>query len=155
MDTLTKQKRSWNMSRIRGRDTAPERAVRSLLHRMGYRFRLDRTDLPGRPDIVLPKYRTVIFVHGCFWHRHRQCKYAYTPKSRQEFWQSKFDANVRRDQRVRRKLVALGWHVIVVWECQIKAADALASSLDRNLRSRASKLVGRAHRPRPVSKTHS
>ncbi|MBU1162905.1 MAG: DNA mismatch endonuclease Vsr, partial [Proteobacteria bacterium] len=86
MDIISKEKRSWNMSRIRGKDTKPEIIVRSMLHRMGYRFRLHRKDLPGKPDIVLPKYKTVIFVHGCFWHRHKGCKYAYTPKSRVKFW---------------------------------------------------------------------
>ena len=101
-DILSKERRSWNMSRIRGSDTKPELLVRSLLHRMGYRFRLHRKDLPGRPDIVLPKYRTVIFVHGCFWHRHKGCKYAYTPKSRTDFWQNKFQGTVERDKRNRR-----------------------------------------------------
>ena len=106
------------MSRIRGKDTTPELAVRSALHRLGYRFRLHRRDLPGRPDIVLPKYGTVIFVHGCFWHRHARCKYAYTPKSRVEFWHHKFQQNVERDRRVQRELRRLGWKVIVVWECE-------------------------------------
>ena len=87
------------MSRIRGRDTAPELLVRSALHRAGYRFRLHREDLPGRPDIVLPKYRTVVFVHGCFWHRHKGCRFAYTPKSRVAFWNDKFRRNVERDRR--------------------------------------------------------
>lgn len=106
------------MSRIRGKDTTPEVAVRSALHRLGYRFRLHRRDLPGRPDIVLPKHGTVIFVHGCFWHRHARCRYAYTPKSRVEFWQRKFQQNVERDRRVQRELRRLGWKVIVVWECE-------------------------------------
>jgi DNA mismatch endonuclease, patch repair protein len=118
VDRLTPEHRSWNMSRIRGRDTQPERAVRSALHRAGYRFRLHRKDLPGRPDIVLPKHRTVVFVHGCFWHRHPGCRFAYTPKSRADFWAAKFLANVERDQRNRRDLRRLGWRVITVWECQ-------------------------------------
>lgn len=118
-DRLTPQRRSWNMSRIRGRDTLPERAVRSALHRAGYRFRLHRKDLPGRPDIVLPKHSIVVFVHGCFWHRHPGCRFAYTPKSRITFWQQKFDGNVERDRRNVRALRALGWRVITVWECQI------------------------------------
>ena len=95
MDLLSQERRSWNMSRIRGKDTMPERLVRSLLHRMGYRFRLHRQDLPGRPDIVLPGRRTVVLVHGCYWHRHDGCRLAYTPKSNQTFWNSKFRENVQ------------------------------------------------------------
>jgi DNA mismatch endonuclease (patch repair protein) len=106
------------MSRIRGRDTGPERQVRAALHRAGYRFRLHRKSLPGRPDIVLPKYRTVVFVHGCFWHRHSRCRFAYTPKSRVPFWNAKFAANVERDRRNVRELKRLGWRVVTVWECQ-------------------------------------
>ena len=94
VDNLTQEKRSWNMSRIKDKNTKPELVVRSILHRMGYRFRLHRKDLPGKPDIVLPKYKTVIFVHGCFWHRHKGCKYAYQPKSRVDFWQKKFKGNI-------------------------------------------------------------
>lgn len=119
VDRLTKEKRSWNMSRIRGKNTKPELIVRSMLHRMGYRFRLHREDLPGKPDIVLPKYKTVIFVHGCFWHRHKKCKYAYNPKSRKTFWQKKFNENVKRDRKRQNELKRLGWRVIVIWECQV------------------------------------
>lgn len=119
-DRLTKEHRSWNMSRIRSTNSKPEIIVRSLLHRMGYRFRLHRKDLPGKPDIVLPKYRTVIFVHGCFWHRHQGCKYAYQPKTRKEFWEAKFKSNIERDKMVFSKLQTLGWEVIVIWECEIK-----------------------------------
>ena len=90
MDTLSPERRSWNMSRIRSRDTKPEVVVRSLLHGMGYRFRLHRRDLPGRPDIVLPKYKIAVFVNGCFWHRHEGCRYAYSPKTRTDFWRAKF-----------------------------------------------------------------
>ena len=120
MDKLTPEKRSWNMSRIRSKDTKPEMIVRSLLHRMGYRFRLHVKDLPGKPDIVLPKYKTVIFVHGCFWHRHKGCKYAYNPKSRVEFWQKKFSDNVKRFKTVEKELSKLNWQIIVIWECEIK-----------------------------------
>ena len=120
MDRISKAHRSWNMSRIRGKDTTPERLVRSALHRMGYRFRLHRKDLPGKPDIVLPKHRVVIFVHGCFWHRHPRCRYATTPKTNRTFWNAKFKANIERDRRVRRELRKLGWKVVVVWECQCK-----------------------------------
>ena len=106
MDTLTPERRSWNMSRIRSGDTAPERLVRSLLHRMGYRFRLHRKDLPGKPDIVLPRHQTVILVHGCYWHRHADCRLAYSPKSNMDFWQAKFRENVSRDLRQSQELTA-------------------------------------------------
>ena len=119
MDIISKKKRSWNMSRIRGKNTKPELYVRSLLHRLGYRFRIHSQTLPGRPDVVLTKYGTVIFVHGCFWHRHRNCKYAYTPKSRAAFWQKKFNENVERDTKARRALMKLGWNVITIWECEV------------------------------------
>ena len=129
MDSLPPERRSWNMSRIKSGDTKPERLVRSLLHRMGYRFRLHRRDLPGRPDIVLPKYRKVILVHGCYWHRHPGCRFAYTPKSNVEFWQAKFDENVSRDERQNRQLSELGWRVVTIWECETKEQDALAERL--------------------------
>jgi DNA mismatch endonuclease, patch repair protein len=129
MDSLSREKRSWNMSRIRSKDTKPEMIVRSLLHRMGCRFRIHMQKLPGKPDIVLPKYRTVIFVHGCYWHRHPGCKYAYTPKSRQEFWQQKFRENVKRHEVVAAQLDALGWRVIVVWECETMKPKVLSERL--------------------------
>ncbi len=131
MDRLTPEHRSWNMSRIRSSNTKPERMVRSLLHRMGYRFRLNRKDLPGTPDIVLPRHKAVVLVHGCYWHRHPGCRYAYTPKSRVEFWQAKFDANVERDKRVEAELVALGWRVFTVWECEVKSGDGLIERLQQ------------------------
>jgi DNA mismatch endonuclease (patch repair protein) len=121
MDSLSREHRSWNMSRIRGRDTRPEIRLRSLLHRAGYRFRLHARDLPGRPDIVLPRFRTVIFVNGCFWHRHPGCRGATTPSTRPEFWQAKFDGNVERDSRNHAALRASGWNVLVVWECELKS----------------------------------
>jgi DNA mismatch endonuclease (patch repair protein) len=117
VDTISPEHRSWNMSRIKGTNTKPELIVRSQLHQMGFRFRLHRKDLPGKPDVVLPKLRTVIFVHGCFWHRHKNCKYSYNPKSGRKFWQDKFQENVDRDKRNRKKLSALGWRTFVVWEC--------------------------------------
>jgi DNA mismatch endonuclease (patch repair protein) len=123
VDRLTRERRSWNMSRIRSRDTGPELKVRSALHRAGYRFRLHRKDLPGCPDIVLPKYRTVVFVHGCFWHRHLGCRYAYTPKSRVVVWNEKFRANVERDRRNKRDLRRLGWRVVTVWECRVESPN--------------------------------
>ena len=123
--------RSRNMAAIRGKDTAPELAVRRILHAMGLRFRLHRKDLPGRPDIVLPKHRTVVFVHGCFWHRHEDCRYTTNPKTRHEFWQSKFAANVERDGRNRTELQQLGWRVIVVWECELRQHSDLLKRLRR------------------------
>jgi len=124
-DSLSKEKRSWNMSRIRSKDTKPEKIVRSLLHRMGYRFRLHVKSLPGKPDIVLPKYKTVIFVHGCFWHRHNGCKYAYTPQSRVDFWNKKFADNIERFKAVKKTLTKLGWKVVIIWECQLDAAEKI------------------------------
>ena len=120
MDTLTKEKRSWNMSRIKSKDTAPEIRVRSALHRAGYRFRLHVKNLPGTPDIILPKYKTIIEVRGCYWHRHEGCKYAYMPKTKIEFWKKKFAENISRDQRTEKDLKAMGWRVIIVWECEIR-----------------------------------
>lgn len=132
-DTLEACERSALMSRIRGRDTKPELVVRSLLHRMGYRFRLCRRDLLGSPDIVLPRHGAVVFVHGCFWHRHKGCKGATTPKSNVGFWQDKFVANVERDKRNQRGLRRLGWKVVVVWECELKKPVKLETKLRRKL----------------------
>jgi DNA mismatch endonuclease (patch repair protein) len=129
VDRLTKEKRSWNMSRIRSSNTKPELIVRQVLHAIGYRFRLHRHDLPGKPDIVLPKYKTVIFVHGCFWHRHEDCKYAYNPKSRVEFWQEKFRSNIERDKRVSEQIAVAGWRQLTIWECETKKLDVLSNTL--------------------------
>ncbi len=134
-DIFSPEKRSEIMSRIKGRDTAPERAVRSILHRMGYRFRLNSKDLPGKPDIVLPRYETVIFVHGCFWHRHQNCRFAYTPKSRIDFWLSKFDSNIERDKMVKANLEKQGWRVIIVWECELRSPEKIASQLSALLKN--------------------
>lgn len=117
------------MSRIRGKDTRPEMRVRSRLHRMGFRFRLHHKDLPGKPDIVLPAYRTVIFVHGCFWHRHPGCRFAYLPKSRVDFWQTKFRRNVERHEEVTTDLEELGWRVVVIWECETASEEQLEQRL--------------------------
>ena len=114
------EQRSRNMSAIKSKNTKPEIVVRKLLHSMGYRFRLHRKDLPGSPDIVLPKYKTVIFVHGCFWHRHENCKYATTPKTRKEFWEKKFRENINRDNLNQANLSLKGWKIIIIWECQLK-----------------------------------
>lgn len=120
VDTISPEHRSWNMSRIKGKNTKPELIVRSQLHRMGFRFRLHRKDLPGKPDIVLPKYKTVIFVHGCFWHGHKGCKFFVVPKTRTEFWVNKINTNIRNDKKNHRLLKKMGWKVVVCWECQLK-----------------------------------
>lgn len=112
--------RSRNMSRVRSRDTGPEKHIRSLLHGLGLRFRLSDRALPGTPDVVLRKYGTVIFVNGYFWHRHKGCSRATTPETRREFWEAKFACNVARDERNRKEFRRLGWRVIVVWECRVK-----------------------------------
>jgi DNA mismatch endonuclease (patch repair protein) len=138
VDTLSREHRSWNMSRIRGKDTKPEVALRSLLHRAGYRFRLHDRKLSGRPDIVLPRYRTVVFVNGCFWHRHLGCRYCYTPSSRTEFWQAKFAGTVERDARNIAALRASGWNVITVWECELqKSPQAVLAAVAGQLREAA------------------
>lgn len=112
-----------------------------MLHRMGYRFRLHVSKLPGKPDIVLPKYRTIIFVHGCFWHRHPGCKYAYNPKTRQDFWERKFRQNVERHEAVARSLQELGWRVAVIWECEVRCPDHLKELLLQILPKRTTVLV--------------
>jgi DNA mismatch endonuclease, patch repair protein len=121
------------MARIGPRNTAPEMAVRRMLHRLGLRFRLHRRDLPGTPDIVLPGGKLAILVHGCFWHRHAGCRFAYTPKSRVEFWKAKFERNVARDQEVQQALADLGWRVCVVWECETSDSAALEAALRRRV----------------------
>ncbi|MBP1848267.1 DNA mismatch endonuclease (patch repair protein) [Rhizobium petrolearium] len=130
-DTLSPSARSERMSRVRGRDTKPELRVRRLLHSLGYRFRLHRRDLPGSPDIVLPRHHTVIFVHGCFWHRHDDpnCRLARMPKSRLDFWGPKLASNQVRDERVRQSLTALGWRVLVIWECEVKDEEKLKDEI--------------------------
>ena len=107
------------MSRVRAKDTKPEMVVRSFLHRNGFRFRLHVKTLPGTPDIVLPKYKTVIDIRGCFWHRHPGCKKTTTPSTHVDFWQKKFTDNIARDQRIEAELRRLGWHIIVIWECEV------------------------------------
>lgn len=131
MDLLSPEKRSWNMSRIKSRDTKPEKIVRSLLHSKGYRFRLHKKDLPGKPDIILPRYKTIIFVHGCFWHRHEGCRCAYDPKSRIDLWQKKFRQNVKRDKKSQDALLQLGWQVHVIWECETKESELLEKILEK------------------------
>jgi DNA mismatch endonuclease (patch repair protein) len=132
-DVHTREQRSRNMAAIRSRNTKPEMRVRSALHAMGFRFRLHRKDLPGRPDIVLAKYRTVIFVHGCFWHCHR-CKYgSVVPATRAEFWAAKRGGNVARDRTRAAALRRLGWRAIVLWECEVRSEEAVLARL-RKLR---------------------
>ena len=120
MDTISKEKRSEVMGRIRSKDTKPEMLVRRHLHALGFRYRLHYSKLPGHPDIVLPKWHTVILVNGCFWHRHEGCKAASTPKSNVKFWEDKFERNVSRDRKEQAELKESGWHVIVLWECEVK-----------------------------------
>lgn len=129
MDIFSKDKRSRIMSHVGGKDTKPEQIVRSLLHRMGYRFRLHRKDLPGKPDIVLPKYKKVIFVHGCFWHGHSGCKRAKRPATNQKFWHEKLDKNIARDRAVIEQLEKMGWKVLVVWTCEMKDMESLQMKL--------------------------
>ncbi len=119
-DVFSEAKRSYVMSRVSSKDTKPEKIVRSYLHRAGLRFRLHGPGLPGKPDLVLAKHRTVVFVHGCFWHRHKGCKRATTPKTRKEFWMEKFEKNKARDRRNSRQLKENGWHVIVIWACELE-----------------------------------
>lgn len=119
-DKISKPHRSWNMSRIRSKNTSPEIVVRSYLHNQGYRFRLHKKDLPGKPDIVLTKYKTIVEIRGCFWHRHEGCKETTTPKTNTEFWLKKFEGNVERDRKNDKLLSDMGWQVIVIWECEVK-----------------------------------
>lgn len=123
------KERSKNMAAIKSKNTNPEIKVRKLLHSLGYRFRLHKKELPGSPDIVLKKYKTVVFVHGCFWHRHKECKYASNPKTREEFWNKKFISNIERDIKVRERIKAAGWKSIVVWECELKDIQKLKKRL--------------------------
>ncbi len=125
VDRISKDKRSWNMSRICSKDTKPEVLLRSALHREGFRFRKNDKKLPGKPDIVLPKFRTIVFLHGCFWHRHDNCQMAATPKTNVDFWKGKFKKNIERDKEVKIALEKLGWIVVLVWECEISSEKLL------------------------------
>ena len=134
MDSLTKEKRSWNMSQIKDRDTKPELFIRHALWHKGIRYRKNDKDIAGKPDIYISKYRCALFVHGCFWHRHSGCKYAYTPKTRTDFWNQKFQSNINRDKVVREKLREQNIRIIVVWECTaekaVKDSDIIDSIYD-------------------------
>lgn len=136
-DIVDRATRSRMMSGIRGRDTKPEIIVRKYLHATGLRFRLAPKNLPGKPDIVLPKYRTVVFVHGCFWHRHARCRYATVPATNKLFWTEKFETNIKRDHRVQQQLRREGWQVLVIWECQcsLQKLDTLRRKIVSNRNS--------------------
>jgi DNA mismatch endonuclease, patch repair protein len=123
------------MSGIRAKDTKPEMAVRRTAHRLGSRFRLHDRTLPGSPDLVFPRRKLAVFVHGCFWHRHKGCRFAYNPKSNVEFWKGKFQNNIARDKRVRGKLEGMGWRVAIIWECQTADSDSLREELEELLGS--------------------
>lgn len=133
MDKITPGQRSALMSKIRGRDTRPEKIVRSLVHRMGFRFRIGSSHLPGNPDLVLSRHRKVLFVHGCFWHQHPNCRRAARPQSRVEFWNAKLDGNVRRDRAAAAALRQAGWSCLVIWECELKNPEKLKTRLQRFL----------------------
>lgn len=130
MDRISPDRRSRNMALIPSSDTRPELRVRRLLHSAGYRFRLHRRDLPGKPDIVLPRHRTVILVHGCYWHRHLGCRLTTSPKTNTEFWQRKFARNVERDRENEEALINLGWHVVTIWECETRNPEFLGRIID-------------------------
>ena len=133
MDRLSREARSELMSKIRGKNTKPELAVRSLVHRLGFRFRLHRKDLPGSPDLVFPSRKKVIFVHGCFWHYHSRCSHGRLPKTRVAYWTDKFERNRNRDKRVKRKLEKLGWRVFIVWECELHDLERICKKLQKFL----------------------
>ena len=131
VDHLNPAARSANMALIRGGDTKPELMVRKVLHALGYRFRLHRRDLPGTPDVVLPRHKVAVFVHGCFWHRHSECKRASTPSSRADFWNKKFARTIERDEAAIRNLVSLGWRPLVLWECELKIPGHIQRSVEQ------------------------
>lgn len=135
-DKLSKERRSWVMSRVAAKHTKPERLARSVLHRLGYRFTVNgpkNKNLPGKPDIVMPGRKTVVFVHGCFWHRHAGCKTATTPKSNVAYWGAKFERNIQRDRETEKALKEAGWNVIIIWECELKQPDQVAARLINEL----------------------
>ncbi len=133
VDNLKKEIRSYNMSRIKSKNTKPEMVIRSLLHSMGLRFRIHRKDLPGTPDVTLPKFKSVIFIHGCYWHRHEGCKYSTDPKTNKAYWLKKFYITKKRDISNQKSLAELGWNVIIVWECQINDVEAIHDRLAKEL----------------------
>lgn len=134
-DVHSKEQRSYNMSRIKGKDTKPELLVRKFLHAQGFRYRLHVKDLPGKPDIVLPKYKTVIFIHGCFWHGHKNCKYFKIPQTRTEWWLNKINTNKANDEKAVKELKKEGWRVVSIWECGLKP-----TKMEQTLRTLLNKL---------------
>lgn len=136
VDKFTQSERSRIMSRIKGRNTSPEKKVRSLIHKMGYRFRINVTKLPGNPDIVLPRHRKIIFVHGCFWHGHKGCSRSKRPTSNIEFWDKKISGNIKRDAKVKKELELSSWKVFVIWQCETKKSD--------NLKKRLEEIIGQS-----------
>jgi DNA mismatch endonuclease (patch repair protein) len=132
-DVHSKETRSYNMSRIKSKNTKPEMMVRSFLHKNGFRYRLHVKNMPGRPDIVLPKYKTVIFINGCFWHGHNRCKYYNLPKTRTEWWLNKINTNIDNDAKAIKRLLDLGWKIITVWECEIKIKSNFGLRADQLL----------------------
>ena len=151
-DIFSEEQRSYVMSRISAKNTKPELRVRSYLHRAGFRFRIHGRKLPGNPDIVLAKHKTVVFVHGCFWHRHEGCPRANMPASRVEFWQSKFDKNVARDRRSQITLAEMGWSVIVVWECEISTVATREERLPQLIRELGNPTMGATPPDQPSAK---
>ena len=135
MDTVSTRHRSWMMAQVRRKNTKPELVVRSVVHRLGFRFRLAQRQLPGSPDIVLKRHKKAILVHGCFWHQHADCKFAKRPKSNREYWNQKLNQNIDRDDRDLNLLIGLGWRVLVIWSCQTKETDPLTACLSRFLRT--------------------
>lgn len=146
VDRISKEHRSWNMSRITGKNTTPELVIRKLLHRAGYRFRLHAAELPGKPDIVLPKYQTVIFVNGCYWHRHKGCSEATIPKTRTDFWLEKFRRTVERDKQKQAELEKLGWNVLTVWECELKTDPEFTLNHVKRQLQKTSTLINNHHK---------
>lgn len=142
VDVHDKKQRSYNMSRIKGKNTKPELIVRKYLHANGFRFRLHDQALPGRPDIVLKKYQTIIFVHGCFWHRHPDCRYSTTPKSNQEFWNEKFTKTIENDLKHQSELKKEGWNIVVIWECELKRG-----LIEKNLYQLVNSIMGHKVHP--------
>ena len=132
-DVHSKETRSYTMSQIKGRNTKPEMLVRKFLHAQGFRYKLHDKTLPGKPDIVLPKYKTVIFIHGCFWHGHEGCKYFVVPKTRTEWWLNKINGNIANDEKALKTLQQAGWKIITLWECELKS-EKLEISLDSLLK---------------------
>lgn len=129
MDRLSVERRSWLMSRVKSRDTKPEASVRRMVFSLGYRYRLHDPKLPGKPDLTITRLRKAIFVHGCFWHGHRRCRYGKLPKSRTDFWSAKIAANRKRDQLTLRRLKAIGWESIVIWQCELKRPTVLLKKI--------------------------